>query len=107
LAQAKRAESRPQTAAPAKPAPEPTPAKPATKKKMSYKEQRELDSLPGQIEALEARQAALNTSVNAADFYRQDPAAVKKQLDEVQSLALELEAAYQRWHELDALAASL
>ena len=102
LAQAKPAEPKP-TAAPAPAKAEP-PKAPAAKKKMSYKEQRELESLPGQIEALEARQAELNQAINSVDFYKQDAAAVKKQLDEAESLMAELEAAYQRWNELDAMA---
>ncbi len=103
LEQAKPAEPKPAVPAPAPPKAEPAKA-PAPKKKMSYKEQRELESLPGQIEAMEARQAELNATLNAADFYKQDAETVKKMLAEVQSLELELEASYQRWNELDAIA---
>jgi ATP-binding cassette subfamily F protein uup len=103
LAQEKPAESKP-AAAKAEKASAPKPAPAPSKKKMSYKEQRELESLPERIETLEARQAELNDLINSADFYRQDAAAVKKLLEEAEALPLELEAAYQRWNELDAMA---
>jgi ATP-binding cassette subfamily F protein uup len=63
-------------------APAPTPAKavvpaaaapvaaPAVaKRKLSYKEQRELDALPAQIAALEAEQAALNEALAGTTLY--------------------------------------
>ncbi len=96
-------ENRQTPAAPTPPKAEQAKA-PLSKKKMSYKEQRELENLPKQIEAMEARQVELNTTLNAADFYKQDAETVKKLLAEAQSLELELEASYQRWNELDALA---
>jgi ATP-binding cassette subfamily F protein uup len=71
---------------------------------MSYKEQRELESLPGRIESMETRQRELNANLNAEDFYKQDAETVKRLLAESQSLELELEAAYSRWNELDASA---
>ena len=80
---------------------------PVAKKKLSYREGRELETLPGQIEAMEARQAELNQLINSAGFYKEDSDRVKKTLSEVQALIGELEAAYERWNELDALAESL
>ncbi len=83
----------------------PEPAKASTsKKRLSYKEQRELESLPGQIEAMEARLEELTGIINSAEFYRQDPETVKRNLEEAQFLPVSLENAYQRWNELDALA---
>jgi ATP-binding cassette subfamily F protein uup len=105
LAQAKLAAVKP---APATPTPSPAPPKAATaKKKMSYKEQRELEKMPKQIEAMEARQAELNRQINSADFYKESPERVKQALDEAQALIAELEIAYERWNELEALAGSL
>ena len=74
---------------------------------MSYKEQRELETLPAQIEAMEIRQAALNQRINSADFYKESPEQVKKTLDDAQALVAELEVAFERWNELEALAESL
>jgi len=79
---------------------------PTEKKKLSYREGRELETLPGRIEAMEARQAELNQLINSAEFYKEDSDRVKKTLSEVQALIGELEAAYERWNELDALAES-
>jgi ATP-binding cassette subfamily F protein uup len=74
------------------------------RKKLSFKEQKELEELPRRIEAMESRQAELQTSMNAADFYKQEPAQVRKHLDDADALTKELESAYQRWDELEALA---
>src|SRR6185436_8445058 len=43
------------------------------KRKLSYKEQRELDELPGLIEALESEQKELSDLLAKADFYASDP----------------------------------
>jgi len=93
-------------AAPAQPAPRPAPP-PAARKKLSYKEQRELESLPAVIEELESRQTELNAQINSEHFYRQDPATAKRTLDEAEELDAELEKAYARWSELEALAVVL
>ena len=51
-------------------------ASPATnsRRKLSYKEQRELDVLPGQIEALETEQTELETALGDGSLYASDPA---------------------------------
>ncbi|NJD07612.1 MAG: ABC transporter ATP-binding protein, partial [Methylococcaceae bacterium] len=76
---------------------------PEPRKKLSFKEQRELESLPGRIEALESRQAGLNVAINSADFYRQDNQKVQLALAEAAALQQELEKAYARWDALEAL----
>jgi len=78
---------------------EPSPAKAA---KLSYKDQRELDALPGLIEKLEERKGDLETKLAEPGFYRQEQDAVQAVLTEVASVGEELEAAYTRWAELDA-----
>src|SRR6185369_1960583 len=50
-----------------------TPPAPAKAKKLSYKEQRELDGLPARIEALELEQKELAALLGSADFYADDP----------------------------------
>lgn len=72
-------------------------------RKRSYKDRRELEQLPGLIEALEKRQAELNQMVNRPDFYRQDQAAVKQVLDELRELEAQLEAKFERWSALESL----
>ncbi|MBT7718902.1 MAG: ABC transporter ATP-binding protein, partial [Halieaceae bacterium] len=66
-----------------------------------YKDQRELDSLPGLIDSLEAKQTQLETDMTAADFYQQDHTAVQSVLDEVSRIQQELEQAMERWAELE------
>lgn len=73
------------------------------KKKLSYKDQRELEALPAQIEALETKQGVLNDMVSTADFYQQDREKITETLKEVKQLEEELENAYTRWNELEAL----
>jgi ATP-binding cassette subfamily F protein uup len=72
-----------------------------TPTKLGYREQRELDELPEQIEQLETELAALTEEVSAQNFYsrpQEDIQAVLQNLDEKQSL---LDRAMQRWTELD------
>jgi len=81
-----------------------TAERPATKKKLSYKEQQELDRLPDLIDELEARQAELNQQINGADFYKNDKETIAKALSELEKTTAQLEQVYQRWDELEALA---
>jgi ABC transport system ATP-binding/permease protein len=76
--------------------------RPADRKKLTFKEQRELDALPGHIEALEDEQRALNARVTASEFYREPAAAIREALARVDALQEEIAAAYHRWHDLDA-----
>ncbi len=71
--------------------------------KLSYKDKRELEQLPETIENLEARQSALNDTVNQADFYKQEHERVSQTLAELEQVNQELEQAYQRWETLDSL----
>lgn len=71
-------------------------------KKLSFKEQRELEQLPERIEQLEARQAELTGTIGGSEFYKQSPEAVAAGLAELQAVETELAAAYSRWDELDA-----
>jgi ATP-binding cassette subfamily F protein uup len=70
-------------------------------KKLSYKHQRELDALPALIEELEARQLELETRISVPEFYQQDVAHTPATLKDLTDVQAELEAAYQRWEELD------
>jgi ATP-binding cassette subfamily F protein uup len=76
----------------------------AKKKRLSYKEQQELNQLPERIEQLETRQAELNKLINSSEFYKNDQATIAKTMDELNRTAAALEQAYQRWDELEALA---
>lgn len=76
--------------------------KPGSKAKPSYKEQRELESLPQQIEALEKEQKTLHQAMAAADFYQQDKATIASAQERLAVLEAELGATYARWEKLEA-----
>jgi ABC transport system ATP-binding/permease protein len=70
-------------------------------RKLSFKEQRELDNLPERVEALEARRSAVDAIVSDSTFYAQPQAEVHARLAELQSLGADIEQAYARWAELE------
>ncbi len=75
------------------------PAKaPATK--LSYKEQRELDQLPKQIETYETKIAELALKIADADFYKQTQTEIDTTLALLAKQQKELEALYARWESL-------
>ncbi|MBI4528872.1 MAG: ATP-binding cassette domain-containing protein [Deltaproteobacteria bacterium] len=69
--------------------------------KLSYKEQRELEMLPGKIESLEAEQAELHTLMSEADFYRQPKINIAAMMERLEAVRKELEACYERWLALE------
>ena len=75
---------------------------PAAKRKLSYKDQRELEQLPARIEQLEAEIATLTAAMNDPAFYQRDAAAITAHGASLQAMQEALDAAYQRWTELDA-----
>ncbi|WP_286267497.1 ATP-binding cassette ATPase Uup [Thalassotalea atypica] len=72
------------------------------KKKLSYKENRELESLPNEIDNLESLIASLQEQVNDPNFFSQENEATTKILNQLTESESKLEAAYERWQELDA-----
>ena len=80
---------------------EPAQKIPEKKRKLSYKDQRELDALPGLIESLEAKQTELETEMSTADFYQREHSEVQSVLEEVARIQEELEQALERWAELE------
>ena len=90
---AKTADTKPSSGAPAEKKP----------RKLSYKDQRDLDALPARLEALENEKAVLEAAIGDPDFYSRPQEEVNKQLKRVGDLASEIETAYARWTELDAL----
>jgi ABC transport system ATP-binding/permease protein len=79
------------------------PASPA-KAKLSFKEQRELASLPAAIEALEAERDALRARAAGPAFYKEPADAIRDALARLEAIDGELAAAYERWSTLDARA---
>ena len=94
-AQAAAQASRPvATAAPPRPA--------AARTKLSYKEQRELEALPGRIEALEAEQKTLFERLAGSAVYTDEPHLVAGLQARHDAIEAELMAALERWEELAA-----
>ena len=71
--------------------------------KLSYNDQRELDSLPIEIEQLEESIAALQALIAAPDFYAQEAELVQKKLRELNDAEELLEQRIERWGELETL----
>ena len=73
----------------------------SSRRKLSYKEQRELEALPGHIEALETEQQRLRHESESPDFYREGADHIRAVLARLEALGPELEAALARWVELE------
>jgi ATP-binding cassette subfamily F protein uup len=76
----------------------------AAKKKLSYKEQRELEALPARIEVLEREQQQLEQRLGDGAFYQQDKTVIAEAMTRLGQLRGELEQAYARWEELESWA---
>ena len=88
-------DSKPQTAAREKP-----------KAKMSFKEQREFDALPKEIETLEQEQLALAARMSSADYHKQGADAIKADGKRAGEIEQQLAKKYERWEVLDQKAAA-
>ncbi|MSP41607.1 MAG: ATP-binding cassette domain-containing protein [Deltaproteobacteria bacterium] len=75
-------------------------------RKLSYKEQRELEALPGKIEALESEQSELHARMGEANFYRQGSDRITTTMERIEAVKIELEACYGRWQELESTTSS-
>jgi ATP-binding cassette subfamily F protein uup len=72
-------------------------------KKLSYKEQRELEGLPKQLENFEQELELLQQQVNEADFFSQSVESTQPILDKLANTESALETAFARWEELETL----
>ena len=68
---------------------------------MSYKDQRELDALPAEIESLETRHTQLLEIIAQPDFYEQPPEEVATTLTAVNESEQALDRALERLVELE------
>ncbi|MEZ9292153.1 ABC transporter ATP-binding protein [Vibrio lentus] len=82
--------------------PKTAPAK-AKPKKLSYKLQRELETLPLRLEELETEIETLQQEVNDPDFFSKSVEQTQPVLDKLSAVEQELEVAFERWEELEAL----
>ena len=85
----------------AKPQAASEPASPP-RKKLSYKDQRELDQLPARIEQLEAEVSDFHTRVADPAFYQQPADQITAVQRQLKNLEADLAAAYERWETLEA-----
>ena len=72
--------------------------------KLSYKEARELERLPGELEALESEQRALAAKMSEADYYRSAPEAIRADQRRAEELEALIHAGLERWEALEAKA---
>ena len=70
-------------------------------RKLSYKETRELESLPAEIEALEAEQKALFARMHDPEYYRQPPEALRADQARAAEIERLLEEKLERWTALE------
>lgn len=71
------------------------------KRKLSYKEQRELDELPALIASLEEQQALLESTTSSPNFFDGNPTEVGKVLEQLTQISESLDAALERLIELE------
>jgi ATP-binding cassette subfamily F protein uup len=92
----------------AEPAAKPAAPKPehAPRRKLTFKERKELDELPGRIEAMEEEQAQWHACLADPAFFRKPKAEITHATDRSEALATALQAAYKQWETLEAIANS-
>jgi ATP-binding cassette subfamily F protein uup len=70
-------------------------------RRLSYKEQRELEAIPEKIQLLEAEQLELQAAIADPALFHVNDGRGTAALQRLQSLAAEIETAYSRWHALE------
>ncbi|MEK6742696.1 MAG: ATP-binding cassette domain-containing protein [Nitrospirota bacterium] len=72
-------------------------------RKLSFKEQKELDELPKRIEELDAEQQRIIATMADPAFYRESGNKVASTKARLENVEKELAEAYKRWNELEAM----
>ena len=73
------------------------------KKKLSFKDQRELEAIPQKIQTLEAEREQLNARMAEPSFYQQEKSVISTAQNRLAVLDKELAVVYARWEALEAL----
>ena len=73
----------------------------AKPRKLSYKEQRELEALPQTIQRLESEQSALTAAIGDPELFRRSPADATVAVQRLEVVVRELETAFARWEVLE------
>ncbi len=89
--------ARPQSVA----APQPPPGSDATRKKRSFKEQRELEILPATIETLETEIAAMHAAMAEPGYFRQPGDVLARDQARLHDLESRVAVAFARWESLE------
>ncbi|MCB9953852.1 MAG: ATP-binding cassette domain-containing protein [Planctomycetaceae bacterium] len=72
-------------------------------RRLAFHEKRELEELPQKLERLETEQSELNQLMSSPEFFRGSGEKIAEATTRLQALSTEIEAAYTRWEELEAL----
>jgi ATP-binding cassette subfamily F protein uup len=80
-----------------------TSASTGSHKKLSYKDNKELEDLPKKIEKMEDEQKGLQLQVSTSDFYQKGADVTQPVLDKLATIEQLLSVAYKRWDELESL----
>lgn len=81
--------------------------KPDKPRKLSFKEQRDLEILPRTIDDLETEHKQLVADMSNPDFYKNNKEEISDITARLQVIEDKISAAYRRWEELDAIVDSL
>ncbi len=84
--------------------PKPAKADDNRKRRPSFKERQERESLPALIEQIETEVASLHAAMAEPEYYRQTGEQIAAEAARLKQLKTQLTVAYQRWEELDELA---
>ena len=79
----------------------PSTAAPERSRKLGFKEQRELQDLPGLIESLEREQAALTDSMNTPEYFRRDARLLRADQERLEAIEGRLLELLERWELLE------
>jgi ATP-binding cassette subfamily F protein uup len=77
------------------------PARRTVRSKLSFKEQRELDALPAEIETLEREQFELQTRMSASDYHKSVPQQMKQDAARHDAIEAALMGKLERWSVLE------
>ena len=88
------------------PAPEPRPAKTGRPRKLSFKEQRELEGMEAAILAAETRVQELEQTLNDPDFHATRSREAHALITDLETAKAEVARLYARWQELDEISKS-
>jgi len=75
----------------------------ASRRKLSFKERRELEEIPAQIDALECEQTILQTAMSAPDYHRKGVERLRLDKDRLEQIDAALMTLLERWEALQAI----